>query len=40
MFGNIIFDSSGGNSKIIDIKELILPIVNFTRLYSFKAWCK
>ncbi len=36
LFGNIIFDSSEGTKKIIDIKELILPIVNFARLYSLK----
>ena len=36
LFGNIIFDSKNTQRKIIDIKEVILPIVNFTRLYSLK----
>ncbi len=35
LFGNIIFDSSAAK-KIIDVKELVLPIVNFARLYSLK----
>ena len=40
MFGNIIFDSTERSSKIIDIKELILPIVSFARLYSLKHGLK
>ena len=36
LFGNILFDSKADMKKIVDIKELILPIVNFTRLYSLK----
>ena len=40
IFGHIIFDSSENSEKITDIKEFILPIVNFARLYSLKFGIK
>ncbi len=36
LFGNIIFDSKDSRNKYIDIKELILPVAGFARLYSLK----
>ena len=36
MFGNIVGDKEGGESKIIDIKKIQLPIVGFSRIYALK----
>jgi CBS domain-containing protein len=34
IFGKIVLESSGQNSHTFDIKEAMLPIVNFARLYA------
>jgi PAS domain S-box-containing protein len=36
IFGQIVTDASGGKGNTLNIKEAMLPIVNFARLYALK----
>jgi signal-transduction protein with cAMP-binding, CBS, and nucleotidyltransferase domain len=36
LFGKIVGESGGDNTSVLNLKEVMLPIVNFSRLYSLR----
>lgn len=40
LFGQIVTDTSGGNPNTLNIKEALMPVVNFARLYALQNHIK
>ncbi|OPZ98831.1 MAG: putative nucleotidyltransferase substrate binding domain protein [Bacteroidetes bacterium ADurb.Bin408] len=38
--GNILLETAGAPPETVNIKETLMPIVNFARIYALKQRCK